>query len=106
MVSQNLFPVSSAFPQTEIESRIREALRAEQGAQQILRPVSASDPEIDSLVVVEIICVIEEAIGINLPTSFAPRGGYEDVDSCVSDLISKTRVVWDERVKKLEKQYG
>lgn len=102
----SLFPLSKDFPNAEVETCIREALAAEQGTQAVLRerPRSAIEPEVDSLVVVEIICVIEEALGIDLPATFAPRGGYDDVESCVADLVAKTRVVWTERVKQTEEQ--
>ncbi len=50
-------------------------------------------PRSNSLVVVEIICAIEEIIGVNLPPTFAPRGGYDDVEACVADLLAETRAV-------------
>lgn len=102
----SLFPISGDFPAAEVETCIRKALDAEQGSQAVLRerPASACDPEVDSLVAVEVICAIEEALGIALPATFAPRGGYENVESCVSDLIAKTRVVWTERVEQTEEE--
>ena len=94
-----------SFPADEIERCIREALADQASAQSTFRPrrTSACEPEIDSLVVVEIICVIEEILGISLPASFAPRGGYEDAEACVADLIAETRAVWNVLVK--EKQH-
>lgn len=102
----SLSPLSGDFPAVEVETCIREALDAEQDTQTVLRerPPSACDPEVDSLVAVEVICAIEEALGITLPATFAPRGGYDDIESCVSDLLAKTRVVWTERVKETEEQ--
>jgi acyl carrier protein len=99
-------PISSlgAFPAAEVESCIRAALDAEHAAQQVLQPraASACEPEVDSLVVVEVICAIEEFLGVSLPASFAPRGGYEDVEACVSGLLSETRAVWIELSMKVE----
>jgi acyl carrier protein len=105
-LAASLFPVSGDFPAAEVEACIREALDAERGAQAVLRErvPSACEPEVDSLVAVEVICAIEEALGIDLPATFAPRGGYDDVEACVSDLVAKTRVVWTERVQQTEEQ--
>ncbi len=95
------FTADPSFPAREIERCIREALDDQMGAQKSLRPraTSACEPEIDSLVVVEIICAIEEILGARLPSSFVPRGGYDDVETCVSDLMRETRAVWNHVVK-------
>ncbi len=97
-----------SFPAREVKACIREALDAEQSAQQSLRPraASACAPEIDSLVVVEVICAIEELLGVTLPTSFAPRGGYDNVDACVDDLLAQTRGVWVELRKQEEEHHA
>jgi len=96
------------FPGRDVEACIREALNAEQSAQRILRPnaASACAPEVDSLVVVEVICAIEELLGVTLPTSFAPRGGYDDVEACVADLLAQTRGVWVELRKQEEEHHA
>ena len=85
-----------SFPAREVERCIRETLADQAGVQGMLRPqpTSACEPEIDSLLVVEIICAIEEAIGVNLPSSFVPRGGYRDAEECVADITSEVRSVW------------
>jgi acyl carrier protein len=88
-----------SFPARDIERRIRDALAEQAGAQSALRATSACEPEIDSLVVVEIICAIEEILGVSLPASFAPRGGYQDAEACVADLLAETRAVWVDLVK-------
>jgi acyl carrier protein len=95
------FIAGSSFPELEVETCIRDKLDDQLGTQSLLRPrvASASEPEIDSLVVIEVICAIEEVLGVNLPSSFAPRGGYDDVEACVSDLLAKTQTVWVEVVK-------
>lgn len=107
MASPTVVPIPGEFPIAEVESCIREALHSAHSDQQVLRPnkASACEPEIDSLVVVEVMCAIEELLGVVLPTSFAPRGGYDDVDACVSDLVSETRAVWNELVKKAEESH-
>ena len=90
-----------SFPAREVERCIRDTLADQAGMQDVLRPqpISACEPEIDSLVVVEIICAIEGAIGIDLPSSFIPRGGYRDAEECVADVMSEARSVWFHLVK-------
>jgi acyl carrier protein len=92
---------SPSFPAQDIERCIRETLADQAGSQSVLRPrtASACEPEIDSLVVVEIICAIEETLGVSLPSSFSPRGGYEDVEACVADLMAEARAVRADVVK-------
>ena len=104
MGSYTRIPSNPGFPAKDVEDCIRDALDQELGAQTVLRPriPSACEPEIDSLVVVEIICAIEEIIGIKLPPTFAPRGGYVDVEACVTDLLAETRAVWTALVKEEE----
>jgi acyl carrier protein len=58
------------------------------------------EPEIDSLVVVEIICAVEELIGAPLPDTFNPRGGYGSVEDCVADVMLAANVVWEQVTKK------
>lgn len=99
---------AGAFPTREVETCIRAALDAEQSVQQALRPHprSACEPEVDSLVVIEVVCAIEELLGLTLPISFAPRGGYDDVETCVSNLLAETRAVWNEIVKHEEEHHA
>jgi hypothetical protein len=55
------FSLSGAFTAAEIEACIRAALDAEHPAQQVLRPHGQRpEPKVDSLVIVEVICAIEE----------------------------------------------
>ena len=60
------------------------------------------EPEIDSLVAVEVICAVEELLGIELPATFSPKGGYANADACVNDLIAEAKVVWTEATKEKE----
>jgi acyl carrier protein len=74
-------PLRIAFPRAAVEARLRGALEVQAEDQAVLRdraPLTRSarsswEPEIDSLVVVELICAVEEQLGLKLPTSFAPR---------------------------------
>jgi acyl carrier protein len=101
---------SAVFPTAQVEACIRDALTDQAADQAVLRPGRAAqsgtprswEPEIDSLVVVEVICAVEELLGIDLPATFSPKGGYDSVDACINDLISEARAAWAEVTK--EKQ--
>lgn len=98
------FEPNKSFPAGDVESCIRGALNAQAGVQSVVRPrtVSACEPAIDSLAVVELICVIEEILGVSLPPTFCPRGGYDDVEACVAALLEVTLAVWVDLVKEKE----
>ena len=99
----------AVFPAAELETCIRDALADQAADQAVLRPGRATtafpvaprswEPEIDSLVVVEVICAIEELLGIEIPATFSPKGGYESAEACVNDLMSEARAAWNEATK-------
>jgi acyl carrier protein len=101
---------SAVFPSAEVEACIRDAVADQAADQAVLRPgrVTQSgssrswEPEIDSLDVVEVICAVEELLGIELPATFSPKGGYDSVEACVNDLMSEAKAAWAEATK--EKQ--
>ena len=107
MGDQSATRIAGAFPEATIEACIRDALAIANDSQQLLRPMvaSACEPEVDSLVVVEVMCAIEQLLGVVLPTSFVPRGGYDDIEACVSDLVFQARAVWVELVKEVEEHH-
>jgi len=98
-------PLRVAFPRATVEARLRSALATQAADQVVLQdrppppPFARSqwEPEIDSLVVVELICAVEEQLGLKLPISFAPRGGYDSAEDCIRDLLAKTEAVWNHR---------
>jgi len=100
---------SAVFPAAEVEACIRDALADQAADQALLRPDRATtatpiaprswEPEIDSLVVVEVICAVEEVLGINIPATFSPKGGYDSVEACINDLMSEARAAWTEATR-------
>jgi acyl carrier protein len=102
-------PKVAVFPSAEVETCIRDALAQQAADQAMLRQrlpktprITASpswEPEVDSLVAVEVICAIEELLGVKLPATFSPKGGYETVEACVNDLMSEAKVAWNEVTK-------
>ena len=97
----------AGFPAAEVEACIRTALAAQAADQAVLRPGGVTnsgaprswEPEIDSLVAIEIICAVEELLGVKLPATFSPKGGYDSVEACIDDLLSETKAAWIEITK-------
>jgi acyl carrier protein len=96
---------SAVFPTAEVETCIRDALADQAADQVVLRPDRGTtttpvaprswEPEIDSLVVVEVICAVEELLGVEISPTFSPKGGYDSTEACVSDLMSEAKATWD-----------
>jgi acyl carrier protein len=104
---------SAVFPAAEVEACIKDSLAVQAADQAVLRSDRSSttatpvaprswEPEIDSLVVVEVICAIEELLGIEIPPTFSPKGGYENAEACINDLSSEAEAAWDESTKEKE----
>jgi acyl carrier protein len=105
MATSLQLPLRVAFPRAAAEASLRSALAIQAADQAVLRdrepaaPLARAswEPEIDSLVVVELICAVEEQIGLTLPISFAPKGGYDTAEGCIRDLLAKTEAVWNKQ---------
>jgi hypothetical protein len=95
-------PASSAaiapFPKAEVEACLRdeliEAVTAEAGIKGLPLPAApaqiAGTPfQIDSLVVVSILCTIEPIVGIELPDSVVRAGGYGSIASALQHLLPR-----------------
>jgi hypothetical protein len=96
---------TAAFPAAAIEACIREELQRQADSQALLRPARPAggpkwEPEVDSLVVVEIICAVEDLLGASMPDTFTPRGGYDSVEDCVADVMTAAGAVWQHLTKK------
>jgi acyl carrier protein len=93
-----------AFPQHEVEACIREALAEQVSTQGTILPHAKKssrpwEPEIDSLVVVEIMCAVEELLNVKLPATFAPKGGYASTEACVKELVSQAKAAWHDTIQ-------
>ena len=86
------------FPAAAAEAAIRGALAAnaaDQGAIFDVEEGSSSwEPIVDSLVAMEALISLEKAVGIVLKETVVPRGGYDDPETCVADLLEKARHAW------------
>ena len=100
---------TSVFPAAAVEVCIRDALADQAADQAILCPGRAAtatpavprswEPEIDSLAVIEVICAVEELLGIEIPATFSPKGGYDSAEACINDLMSEAKAAWTEATK-------
>jgi len=93
----------SPFPIAEVESCLRneliEAVKADSSIKGVPLPalptqIAKSAVQIDSLVVVSILCAIEPIVGFELPESVVRSGGYVSVESALSNLLPQIEKQW------------
>lgn len=93
----------TAFPLIEVESHLRDQLNAVVKQQASVRgQVLSSDPtaleteifDIDSLAVVEILCVLDEILPFFVDESIVRAGGYSSIHYAILDLIPKVETRW------------
>lgn len=56
-------------------------------------------PNIDSLVVVEVLLELETQVPFELPESLVQAGGYDSVDEVVQHLMPKLQLRWNQHHK-------
>ena len=92
-----------AFPTAAVEADLRfeliEAIKAEAMIKGVTLPASpsaiAQSPfQVDSLIVVSILCVIEPLVGFELPESVVRTGGYATVEQAVGHLLPRIEAEW------------
>ncbi len=78
---------------------IEEAIRDEITRAPVDRPPTKSGwrPEVDSLAVVMVALRVERELGISLPETLMPPGGFDDVETCVHSILSQCRTLWTEK---------
>lgn len=99
-------PVTVPFPAAAVEAGLRaeliEAVKAEAEIKGITLPatdaaIAATAFQVDSLVVVSILCTVEPILGVELPDSVVRTGGYGSVDSALAQLLSRIEAQWKRR---------
>ncbi|MHB0670029.1 hypothetical protein [Roseomonas mucosa] len=60
-------------------------------------PIGSLPFQIDSLVVVSILCTVEPILGIELPESVVRTGGYSSVDQALAQLLPRIEAHWMKR---------
>jgi hypothetical protein len=99
-------PAVSQFPGAAVEACLRaeliEIIKAEASLKDILLPTAALEIagmpfEIDSLVVVSILCAVESIVGFELPNTVVRAGGYVSVESALECLLPQVEEQWIKR---------
>lgn len=86
-----------SFPQQQIQNVIYDEIQCAAAGSPVSR--GAWEPEVDSQVVVWIVCRIERDFGLSLPDDCMPEGGFKSVDDCVAMLTEQCRQHWHEKEK-------
>jgi hypothetical protein len=98
--------ISAAFPAADVEACLREELSEAARIEASLRglampesPVAAASMviQIDSLVVVELLCALEPVLGFDLPEGVVRAGGYNSINQAVSHLMPRIEREWIKR---------
>jgi hypothetical protein len=94
------------FPRAEVETCLRaeliDAIKAEASIKGVSLPdspeqIAKMDFEIDSLVVVSILCVVESIVEFELPETVVRAGGYTSVESALKYLLPRIEQQWVKR---------
>jgi hypothetical protein len=98
--------VLPAFPAAAVETILRgefiQAVKDEASIRGIALPTLDGDIakttfQVDSLVVVSILCVAEPIVGFELPESIVRTGGYGSVDRALYQLLPRIEAQWKKR---------
>lgn len=83
------------FPEEVVEAAIRDEIARAPAD----RPPTKGGwrPEVDSLVVVMVTLRVERELGITLPETVMPAGGFDDVEACVRSILAQSRTLWMEK---------
>ena len=92
-------PFPSAVVEVDLRSELIEAVKSEAAIRGVALPPTAaaigSTPfQVDSLVVVSILCTVEPLLGMELPESVVRTGGYGSVDQALGQLLPKIEAYW------------
>lgn len=99
-------PTSVAFPAAAVEARLRdeliEAVKSEASIKGIALPsapgaIAKTAFQVDSLVVVDILCAVEPIVRFELPESVVRAGGYDSVESALAHLLPRIEKQWTKK---------
>jgi hypothetical protein len=98
--------LKAEFPAAGIEARLREELIKVMKTQADLEgrtlpgnsaAILTAPSTLDSLVVVEVLCVLDELLGFEVPENVVRAGGYETIAGAISDLMPRIANQWRKR---------
>ena len=99
-------PTIAPFPVAAIEACLRgeliDAVKAEASVMGISLPsapaqIAKMAVQVDSLVVVSILCEVDRIVGFELPESVVRVGGYVSVESALGHLLLRIEKEWTKR---------
>ncbi len=107
-VATLISPLSAVvtFPKAAIEGvllgELVEAVKLEASIRGVALPTASSQiakasVQVDSLVVVSILCIVEPIVGFELPDSVVRAGGYVSVESALGHLLPRIEKEWMKR---------
>lgn len=97
-------PFTTVFPKASVESRLRGDLLKSVAVDASLKGItlpsgsgaqSAAPIQIDSLVVVSLLCAVEPLLGFELEDSVVKAGGYTSVDHAMDHLMPRIEKAWE-----------
>ncbi len=94
--------VTAPFPAVAVEEDLRseliECVKAEAVIKGVALPaagaIGAAPFQVDSLVVVSILCTVEPLLGFELPDSVVQTGGYSSIDQALAQLLPRIEAQW------------
>jgi hypothetical protein len=99
----------TAFPKTAVEARLRTDLLKSAAADAALKGIvfpsvqaaqSTTAIQIDSLVVVSLLCAVEPVLGMKLQESVVKAGGYTSVNHAMDHLMPRIERAWEKHKSK------
>lgn len=97
---------TAPFPVAAVAACLRdeliETVKAEAGVKGVALPSAPANIaktcfQVDSLVVVSILCTVEPIVGFELPDSVVRAGGYASIDSALAHLLPRIEAQWNKK---------
>ncbi len=100
VVANPTFPAAAV--EADLRSELIEAIKAEAMIKGVALPaatgaIAQTAFQVDSLIVVSILCVVEPLVGFELPESVVRTGGYASVEQAVGQLMPRIEAQWKKR---------
>jgi hypothetical protein len=98
---------SALFPTAAVEDGLRaeliEAIKAEAAIKGIALPaatgaIASTSFQLDSLVVVSLLCMVEPIVGFELSEDVVRPGGYTSIDNAISQLLPRIEAEWKKHI--------
>ncbi|MBV9747325.1 MAG: hypothetical protein JO157_00780 [Acetobacteraceae bacterium] len=105
MSSALSLPSTMPFPTEAVEACLRAAIATAAADQATIRAADGAEdfvgsaewePEVDSIVALDVLTALGGQVGIELPDDVVPAGGYADAEACVEHLLRTACAAWTE----------